>query len=479
MLRKLGKDVAAYGGADFLFRAAQFLVLPVYAHLLSVADFGIMAMLVVSATLLGMLLNLGINNSVQRFYFDPGTDKGDRPMLVSTGLAQLLLSGAVTLGIAFLILSPLRGAIERDYGIEWVLVMIVLLTILPEQVAQYCMDAVRLQFAPLKFCTIALVKNLLGILLGLWFLLRWNMGIEGILLGTLMAAAAAVPIGLFMIRRDLAFRFDRDFAWKVFLFGYPYVFAGAAYWVFGSMDRWMLIELSDVEQVGLFSIGVKFAGVITFLMTAFSLAWSPFAYRVYAEEERYREFFARILSGWTFLLAFIGLAIALFANEVMMLLTPPDYWPAAPVLSIAAAGLVLYGTTVITGMGISIEKRTMLLTYGAWLAAIANMALNFFLIPRFGAIGSAVATFCSYAILTSSFLYWGQKLHPIPLERGKLLYSCALIALTLAAALVHIEPGIAVVLAKSAILAAAIGGAFAVGIVDRTLYGRILGQVVA
>ena len=286
---RLGRDVAVYGGTDLLFRLAQFVALPVYAYHLSVADFGILALLTVSATLLGMVVNLGVSNSVQRFYFDSDTPERDRPLLVSSGLAQLLLVGILVVGTALFVLQGLNDDIDRAYGIAWPLVLMALLTVLPDQIAQYSLDALRVQFEPLKFCVVALVKNLLGVLLGLWFLLAWDMGVGGLLLGPLLAAVAAAPLGLVMIRRDLVARVDPAMVRRVFRFGYPYVLVGAAYWVFGSMDRWMLIELADVEQVGLFSIAFKFATVLTFLITAFGQAWSPIAYKMSSEEPRYRE----------------------------------------------------------------------------------------------------------------------------------------------------------------------------------------------
>ena len=470
MLKKLGKDVAIYGSADLLFRLTQFLVIPVYAHLLSVADFGILALLTVSATLLGMLLNLGVNNSVQRYYFDPGTPDSERPALVSTGLFQLCLTGLAVTAAAFLLLYNLRDGIQAAYRVEWLLVVLALLTVLPEQLAQYTLDAVRLQFQPLRFCAIAMVKNLFGVLLGLWFLLGWDMGIAGLLLGPLLAAVAAVPLGLLMIKGNLALRFDAAVARKVFHYGYPFVFAGAAYWVFGSMDRWMLAELSDVVQVGLFSMGFKLAGVLTFVISAFSQAWSPFAFRMHRDDPAYRENYSRILSAWFFLLALTALGIALFAPEAMMLLTPPEYWPAIPVVALGAAGLAVYGTTQVTVLGISLEKRTILLTYGAWIAAFANVLLNLFLIPRFGATGAALSTFLSYAVLTATFLFWSQRLHPIPLERGKLAYSGATVIVTAASVLLLGATGIsaALIAAKLAFLAAAMAGAYWVGIVDRS-----------
>lgn len=477
-LERLGRDVAVYGGADLLFRLAQFVALPIYAYHLSVADFGILALLTVSATLLGMLVNLGVSNAIQRFYFDPDTGEAERPLLVSSALAQLLLTGILIVGTSLLVLAAVSDEIESAYGIAWPLVLIALLTVLPEQIAQYCLDALRLQFAPLKFVAVALVKNLLGVLLGLWFLLGEGMGVAGLLLGPLLAAAGAAPLGLVMIRRDLVARIDPAAVRRVFHFGYPYVLAGAAYWVFGSMDRWMLIELADVEQVGLFSIAFKFATLLTFLIAAFGQAWSPIAYKMAAEEPRYREYFARILSLWFFALALVGLALALFAPEIMRLLTPRAYWPATPMLAIAAAGVVLYGTTLITAMGISLEKRTMLLSAAAWTAALANLAINLVLIPRFGGVGAAVATLLSYAVLTAMMLFWSQRLHPLPLEWGRLAFCGSIVGLSVAVAAVPPAQGTASIAVRLGLLALIAAAAVPAGLLNRALLRQLRAQLV-
>jgi O-antigen/teichoic acid export membrane protein len=475
VLKKLGRDVAIYGGADLAFRLAQFLVIPIYAHQLSVGDFGILALLTVTAQLLGMLLNFGVTNSVQRFYFDPEVPESARPAVVSTGFFQLLVSGTVTIAVAYVGLKAFSGPIDSDYHIAWPLILVALLTVFPDQIAQYTLDAVRLQFAPLKFCAIALVKNLAGVLLGLWFLMGLDMGILGLLLGNLIAAVAAVPIGVLMIRRDLTRKLDRKIAVKVFHYGYPFVLAGAAYWVFGSMDRWMLIELSDVTQLGLFSVALKFAASLTFVIMAFAQAWNPYAMRMRTEDPLYRENFARVFSLWFFLLALLGLGLALLSPEVMMLLTPRTYWGAAPIMAVCATGVVLYGTVQLTVLGIVIERKTMLLNYGAWLAAGANVVVNLVLIPRMGAMGAAVSTLFSYGLLTGSLLFWSQRLHPIPLERGKLLYCCLVTLGGMAAALALIPLGIGIVpfAIKAAIVLAVIAGAFATHILDPSLYHRL------
>ena len=475
MLKQLGRDVAIYGGADLLFKLVQFLVIPIYAHRLAVADFGILALLQVSAILLGVLVNLGVNYSVQRFYFDKDIAEERRPLLVSTGLFQLLVSGTILIGIVGFMLYGSRETIELNYGIAWTLVLVALATILPDQIAQYALDTSRLQFAPFNFCAIALVKNVVGLLIGLWLLLEHDMGVLGLLAGNLVAAVAAVPLGLWLVRRDLTLGLDREYLGLMLRFGTPFVFTAAAYWAFGSMDRWMLAEMSDSAQVGLFSIAFKFASVLTLAIGAFHQAWIPLAMRMANEEPDYRRLFSLVFSGWFCFLGLTALGLGLFAGDVMAALTPPSYWPAAQALAIGAAAIALSGTTQITSLGVTLEKRTMLIATGAWLTAGINIGLNLLLIPRFGASGSAIATLAAYLFLTLFYLGWSQKLHPIPLERGKLLYGLLLVAAAIAAAFLPLgEPlGPIAALGKLSILLVALLGGVLVGALPFHLFRRV------
>lgn len=474
MLKKWGKDVALYGGAEFFFKFIAFAVFPIYAHVFSVAQFALWALLTVSATLLGFVVNLGINQAVQRYYFDIATGRGDEPAIVSTGLAQLLLSSIFILAIALGAALLFAGSLERDYGIDRLLLLLVLAGILPDQLLQYCLDMLRLHFVPVRFILLAFAKNVVGTALALWFVLGLDLGLHGLFAGTLLGAVGAIPLGLWLIRRDLTWRLDLSVAKALFAFGFPLVFSSIAHWFYTSMDRWMLAEMSDAEQLGLFSVAAKYATVISFLIAAFAQAWIPFAIKLSRDDPEHPAFYARIFSLWFFLLAFVGLAIALYSREALALLTPPDYWPAATLLPVLAAGIVLFGTNQITGLGITLAKRTILLTWGTWIAAGVNLVANLILIPRFGAMGAALATLFSYGLLSSLFLYWSQRLHPIPLEKGKLLYCCLLVAVSLLPTWLDASvPGISVALAKAGLLLLACGGAFSAGILDRNLFYRV------
>ena len=351
---RFGRDIAVYAGIDLIFRLAQLLIIPVYAHMLSLAEFGTWALVTVSATLLGMFAALGVHHSVMRYYYDHEAGTEGRKALVSTALFQIVITSSLIIGAICLALFAARGDVAPTVGIETHLLIVGALTVLPDQVAQFGLDNARLRFAPLLFLAIALVKNLLGLLLGLWLIASWDLGVLGILLGNLIASTLAVPIALVTLWRELGWKFDPSLTRSLLSFGFPHVLAGAAYWIFGSMDRWMLAQLSNIEQVALFSMAFKLATVLAFLNSAFGQAWSPFAYKARNDDPDYRRLFSQILSIWFFFLAFLGLGVALFSREILTVFAPPVYLSAAACLGLGAASFALHGTTLITALCVAL-----------------------------------------------------------------------------------------------------------------------------
>jgi O-antigen/teichoic acid export membrane protein len=64
-----------------------------------------------------------------------------------------------------------------------------------------------------------------------------------------------------------------------------------------------------------------------------------------------------------------------------------------------AAGIVLYGGYLIVSVGVSISKRTRMTPIICTIAAVVNVGLNFWVIPRWGIRGAGATTVIGYAVL--------------------------------------------------------------------------------
>ena len=431
MFKQLLKDSALYGLSDFLFKILAFFTFPIFAHLLSVNDYGIMSFAAVIAGFIGMFLNLGLTNAIQRFYFDNDFDERNRPSLVSTGyMVMAAWSSLLTLGgigVAYFF----RDYTFHKYGLPFSYLAVALLTNIPAMLLGYSNDTIRLHFKPVNFFLMALCRNLAGIVLAIILMKYYHMGLWGYFIANLIGGVIFVPLGIYLTRKDCKLLFDKALAKTIVLYGYPFIFAGLAYWLFGSMDRWMLSEMSSMEQAGLYSIAFKVGSVVLFVNTAFGQAWSPVAIKLVTENPlTYKSMFSKLFTYWFTFLLIIGTVAVFFSMEFFRFTTPPAYWEAVNISVWSTIGLVISGTTQLTAIGISISKKTKYFTYISWISAVVNFALNLLLIPKLGALGSAVATSITYLALSGGYLYISQRVHYMPLEKLKLILLLFLLLLT-------------------------------------------------
>ena len=442
VLRHLARDSAIYGGTDFVSKLIAFLAFPLIAAALSPQAFGALELMLTATALLGIMANCGLNNSLQRFYWDTKTEPVQRPVLVSSGLAalSLLLLAAVALGgVVLLVCSPWMPGGGNPLG--WIGLLAGLVLMAAGQWVQYLLDVTRLHMAPWRFAGIALVSRVMTAAAGVGAVVLLGWGLDGLVATQALVMLAAVPLALYAVRADLTWRVDPAAACKLMQFGYPFIYAGLAFWLFGSMDRWLLAGMSDVEEVGIYSVAHRFASVILFVSMAFGQAWSPLAIKIRADHpQSYRSQYVDILLALLSAMLVLGGGVALFSPEIMVRLMPVKYHGAGLALSALAMGLILQSTMQVTAIGISLERKTHLFARLSWLAATLNLVLNLIMIPPLGALGAAVATSLSYLFLTAAYLYYTQQLHPLPVPWNKLLVLAAL-WLTMAAFLVGLRLG--------------------------------------
>src|SRR5262245_10467728 len=103
-VRRISRQLIAYGTADVMVMVVNFLLLPIYTRVLSPREYGALAMLLVCEAFLKVVNRWGLDASFLRFYYEyPSED--ERKTLAATiaaftacangALALLLLAAAV------------------------------------------------------------------------------------------------------------------------------------------------------------------------------------------------------------------------------------------------------------------------------------------------------------------------------------------------------------------------------------------------
>lgn len=436
---RLAKDSAVYGSADLATKILSYFAFPIIAAALSPKAFGALELIFTLTALLSLVMNCGLNNAVQRFYWDKDTTSAMQSAIVSSGFVAQVGFGMITIffGAAAIpfVLQLMQAA---EWPLTWIGLLAALVVMALSQWLQYALDVIRLHFAPWRFFTLALISRVFTMAFGLVAVVALGLGIDGLLTAQALVLMMAVPLAIWFIRKDfqpkhIQFSQIRELVH----FGYPFIFSGIAYWLLGAMDRWMLVSMTSVEQVGIYSVAFRFASLVLFVSAAFGQAWSPVAMKIRTDHpEKYKVIYGQVLLLLLFTMLTFGGGIALFSGEAISIIMPAEYHACALPLAILCFGIILQSTQQVTAIGISLEKKTYLFARITLLTALINYAANWILIPSFGAVGAAWATMISYVVLTGSYLLYTQRLHPIIVHWPRLF---VLVCLGIIVALVSVK----------------------------------------
>jgi O-antigen/teichoic acid export membrane protein len=416
VFRHLAKESVVYGGADFITKVLAFFVFPIIAAALSPIAFGTLELIFTVTAIFGLVMNCGLNNAVQRLYWDKDTLVAQQPAIVTSGLAAQIIFGLLAAFIGLLLVPLFLPWIEAEkLPLTWVALVAALFAMLLSQWSQYILDVIRLHFAPWRFFSIALISRVSTMLFGLVAIVSLGLGIDGFLTAQAIVLALVLPVAFLLIRKDINFaKINMIWLKELVQLGYPFIFINLAYWLFGSMDRWMLASMHSVEEVGIYSVAFRFASIVLFVSTAFSQAWSPIAIKILTDHpDSYRTIYGQVLLVLVFVMLIVGGALALFSGELISLIMPQEYLKSSLPLVILCFAIIFQSSLQVTAVGISLEKKNYIFVRLTWLAALINFISNYLLIPDYGASGAAFATLISYIFITVSYFYYTQKLHPI------------------------------------------------------------------
>jgi O-antigen/teichoic acid export membrane protein len=201
-----------------------------------------------------------------------------------------------------------------------------------------------------------------------------------------------------------------------------------SFWVIASSDRIIVGVLAGPTELGYYAVSTSVVAVFAVLLVAVGQAWLPRIVQLYEEDREQSEIVAgKVFTVLVLILAAMAAAISLLAPFIISIVSGPDYAPAAQSLPLLALGAVLFGTTVLTGNGLELGKRTKELAVVAVTAAVVNVTAALILVPTFGSLGAATASVLGYATLTGLFLARSRAVWRMHLNAPALLATLAAI----------------------------------------------------
>jgi O-antigen/teichoic acid export membrane protein len=435
-LSRLGRHSLVYGLGGLVSRILAVLLLPLYTHYLTPADYGRIETLVAAVTVLTIILRLGISSAFFRFWFDAKDDGGRRTVLRTSFWFTM---GASTAGLlaGVALAEPISDLLFGDPG-DADLVRAAFVLLWAQMNYEQLTAVFRVEERSTAFVLASLANVLVTVGATVLLVVVLEQGPLGVLVGNFSGTLVVYAALLGYRREQLGLELDRPLLRQMNRFGLPLVPTALFLWLTNFSDRFFLIKLADAAEVGLYSVGVRIASAMVLLLTAFRMAWPAFAYSIEDEGEA-RRTYAFVLTYLTVIASWTALALGLLSPWLVELLAAEAFASASRVVAPLAFAAVAFGAYIVIAIGLGRARRTQFNWVVTGAAAAVNVALNLILIPPYGMMGAAAATVAAYATMAVGMAWWSQRVYPVPYQWRRVATAAAVaVALVVAGKLLDL-----------------------------------------
>ncbi|MBN2463124.1 MAG: oligosaccharide flippase family protein [Dehalococcoidia bacterium] len=418
-LKRILKDSFIYGAGSLVHYSIAFLLIPVYTRYLTPSDYGILEVITVTLSLLLILYIMGMSTAIFKSYFDT-KDENSRKTIVSSALIYLSLTSLIST-IILVLLAPFISSIFFGTRDNTLLFIIAFSSLFFDTGLIIPLALFRAKGEPRKYVTVSVSRFIVGMGLNILFVVVLARGVLGILMAQLITSAAFYLFLIPGIVKESGCRFSVHKLKDMLSFGLPLVPVGLGATLLTLADRYFLNFFSTTGEVGLYALGYKLGSIISGLIAnPFQLAWLPFLFSI-KDSQNAREVYSRVLTYFSLIAIFFALALSVLAKPVLWVMATPPFYTAYKVIPLIAFSYVLQGCYLVVAVPFYLTNRTKWLAYLVGSAALANLLLNYLLIPGYGMMGAATATFLSYAALFLAAAFTGRHYYTIPYEYGRVL----------------------------------------------------------
>ncbi len=433
-IKGLFKDTAIYGISSIVGRFLNWCLVPLYTYVLSSsADYGIVTNLYAWTALMMVILTYGMETGMFRFM----SDANEQPNTVyKTALVSLFSTSALFVVLCTVFINPLANALGYEKYPEFV-GMMVFITAMD---AFDCIPFAYLRYKkrPITFAIIKFIMIFANIGMNLFFLLLcpylhnnapelvdWfykpNYQVGYIFIANFISTLLVTLVLLPYVFKE-SFAFSWHLLKRMLHYSMPLLMLGVVGIMNQTIDKILfpyLFENHDVAvaQLGIYGACFKVAMVMMMFSQAFRYAYEPFVFdksRSVGKEQMY----ADTMKYYVLTSLLICLGMILFI-DVIKILIHESYWSGLVVVPIVLFSYLFQGIYSNLSIWYKLTDKTY---YGFVISSIGliiNVLLLWFLVPLWGLIGAACASFGAFfTMMTISYLL-GCKYMPLPYDLRK------------------------------------------------------------
>lgn len=196
--------------------------------------------------------------------------------------------------------------------------------------------------------------------------------------------------------------------------GYHFIIAGLLITVYTQIDKIMLGQLANESVVGIYTAAMTVSGFWMFIPNAIIESARPMIMAAkYDNEEHYKRRYSQLYSTVIWMGVLASIVITIMSKWIILIIFGSGYLGSSNVLN----GLIWSRIFSLIGVTRSIwlisENKIKYQKYFVGTGAILNVMLNLTLIPRYGAVGAAIATVVAEVFSSTVALAFFRETRPL------------------------------------------------------------------
>lgn len=233
-------------------------------------------------------------------------------------------------------------------------------------------------------------------------------------LGTALETAFFSALLLSFLRRRykaICFAFNKNSLISMLRISYPFICSALLATIYVQTDKVMLKGMLDNTAVGLYSVSQTLAGAIAIIPSALIDGFRPDIMRYkLSDEQMYRKRLRQLYGIVFWLCIAYCLFITAFAESIILLLYGNQYIGAVPSLSLIVWYTSFSYFGAINNVYMVAEDKAKWVQIITLIGALANIVLNYILIPEFGIVGAAGASLITQFVANFVLVYFIRPL---------------------------------------------------------------------
>jgi len=380
-----------------------------YTAVFSPAQFGILALYLIMFKYITSLVSLNLDSGSTRFYFDYRKTRRDEYLSTMFWFITALAVVVLILGLIFM--KPISNWIAPDSEIIYVVTLITGIG------AVYVSFLTRVLYNEHKSTSVlkhTIFQTFINHASSVIFISVFHLGIFGRMSGQGLGYILNIFTLIKEFSKENLFKikmtFNKAMAKETFMLSLPSMISMLLGVAFIYVDRFFLKHYIGNSAVGIYTLGYMLGQGLSMVYEAISQAILPKVFNDMNEDyakarDELEHFSYRYYIG----LVIITVVISALSPIIVAIFSNDNYSEAASVMPFVMAGFMMGGFYKIPSLILGFHKVVWFYPFLAIFSFGTNALLNWWLIPIYGMIGSAFASFVGVFLYSSFMQYKASK----------------------------------------------------------------------